>query len=88
MLQRTALVIPHALKMFLHSLGMITSVRVVCAFFPDDVLCTSTSTCCQLNNPPWFTKNFPTAVSDDIELWLCTNSGPAIDDVPIELIEL
>ena len=30
--------------------------------FPDDVLwdgqnCTSTSTCCQLNNPPWFTKN-------------------------------
>ena len=62
-------------------------------FFPDDILwdgegCTSTSTCCQLNNPPWFTKNLPTATSDDIELRLCTNSGPTIDDIPIELIEL
>ena len=63
-------------------------------FYPNDVLwdgqnCTSTSTCCQLNNPPWFTKNLPTATTDDIELRLCTNLTPTIiDDVPIELIEL
>ena len=38
-------------------------------FYPDDVLwdgqnCTSTSTCCQLNNPPWFTKNLTNATTD------------------------
>ena len=62
-------------------------------FYPDDVLwdgedCTSTSTCCQLNNPPWFTKNLPSATTDDIELRLCTSDIPEHDDVPIELIEL
>ena len=62
-------------------------------FQPDDVLwdgkdCISTSTCCQLNNPPWFTKNLPTATTDDIELRLCTHGGPSYDDAPIELIEL
>ena len=61
--------------------------------FPDDVLwdgqnCTSTSTCCQLNNPPWFTKNLPNATTDDIELRICTSYAPDTDDVPIELIEL
>ena len=61
--------------------------------YPDDVLwdgqdCTSTSTCYQFNNPPWFTKNLPTATTDDIELRICTNASPAYDDVPIELVEL
>ena len=60
--------------------------------FPDDVLwdgqnCTSNSTCCQLNNPPWFTKNL-TATTDDIELRICTNNSPDHEDVPLELIEL
>ena len=63
-------------------------------FYPDDVLwdgqsCISTSTCCQFNNPPWFTKNLPGATTDDIEsVRLCTSYEPEIDDVPIELIEL
>ena len=62
-------------------------------FFPDDVLwdgqnCTSSSTCCQFNNPPWFTKNLPNATTDDIELRICTNNRIMIDDIPIELIEL
>ena len=61
--------------------------------FPDDVLwdgqdCTSNSTCCQLNSPPWFTKNLPTMTSDDIELRICTNGPITIDDIPIELVEL
>ena len=61
--------------------------------YSDDVLwdgkdCISTSTCCQFNNPPWFTKNLPNATTDDIELRICTNSVPTVDDVPIELIEL
>ena len=62
-------------------------------FYPGDALwdgqgCISTSTCCQLNNPPWFLKQLPTATSDDIELRLCTDFTPGYDDVPIELIEL
>jgi hypothetical protein len=61
--------------------------------YPDDILwdgqnCISTSTCCQLNNPPWFTKNLTNATTDDIELRICTDSSPTYDDVPIELIEL
>ena len=62
-------------------------------FYSNDTLwdgqdCTSTSTCCQLNNPPWFTKNLPIATSDDIELRLCTDYTPQFDDIPLELIEL
>ena len=61
--------------------------------FPDDVLwdgqnCTSASTCCQFNNPPWFTKNLPTATTDDIELRICDVDSPDVEDVPLELIEL
>ena len=50
--------------------------------------CTSTSTCCQLNNPPWFTKNLPTATTDDIELRICTSNPSSREDVPLELMEL
>ena len=61
--------------------------------YPNDVLwdgqnCTSNSTCCQLNNPPWFTKNLTNATTDDIELRICTGSTPEYNDVPLELIEL
>ena len=61
--------------------------------FSDDVLwdgqnCTSNSTCCQFNNPPWFTKNLTNATIDDIELRICTSFEPELEDVPIELIEL
>ena len=62
-------------------------------FFSDDVLwdcqnCTSTSTCCQLNNPPCFTKTQPNATTNDIELRICTPNFPSNADVPLELIEL
>ena len=61
--------------------------------YPDDILwdgqnCISTSTCCQLNNPPWFTKNLTSATNDDIELRICASGLPRDDDVPLELIEL
>ena len=63
------------------------------AFFSNDVLwdaqnCTSTSTCCQFNDPPWFTKNLPNTTTDDIELRICTPNVPSNADVPLELIEL
>ena len=61
--------------------------------YPDDVLwdgqnCTSTSTCCQFNNPPWFTKNLTNATTDDIELRICASGTHNTDDTPFELIEL
>ena len=62
-------------------------------FHSSDVLwdgqnCTSTSTCCQFNNPPWFTKNLTNATTDNIELRICSDHGYGYDDVAIELIEL
>ena len=62
-------------------------------FYSSDVLwdgqgCTSTSTCCQFNNPPWFTKNLTNTTTDDIELRICVDNVDGEEDVPIELIEL
>ena len=61
--------------------------------YSDDILwdgqdCTSNSTCCQFNNPPWFTKNLNSATTDDIELRICTYDLPRYADVPLEFIEL
>ena len=64
-------------------------------FYPDDPLwdgdgCTSLysgSTCCSLNNPPYFTKQLLSPTTDDIEARLChlpRSSG----DTPVEFIEL
>ena len=60
--------------------------------FPDDVLwdgqnCIQASTCCQLNNPPWFIKHLPYSTGDDIELRICRANGDR-NDVPLEYIEL
>ena len=62
-------------------------------FHSNDVLwdghgCTSTGTCCQFNNPPWFTKSLHNATTDDIELRICTSNLPSSEDIPLELIEL
>ena len=69
------------------------NVTVHVVFYPDDVLwdgqdCTSNSTCCQLNNPPWFTKNLSNTTTDDIELRICNYYLPSNENVPLELIEL
>ena len=73
--------------------GLHSTWRYRYILYPDDVLwdgqnCTSTSTCCQLNNPPWFRKSLPRATTDDIELRICATGFPETDDVPLELIEL
>ena len=61
--------------------------------FPTDPLwdgqdCIANSSCCQFNNPPWFTKNLPNPTTDDIELRICTYHTPVYEDIPLELIEL
>ena len=60
------------------------------SFFPDDPLwdgqdCISSSSCCSFNTPPYFTKQFPTPTTDDIEARVCQLDG---HDSPVELIEL
>ncbi len=64
-------------------------------FYPDDPLwdgdgCTvAGNTCCQFNNPPYFTKQLSTVTRDDLEVRACgywnRNGG---EDTMIELMEL
>ena len=48
--------------------------------------CPSGTTCCQLNNPPWFNVALPQTTRDDIEVRLCVTEGS--EDVIVSLIEL
>ena len=62
-------------------------------FYRDDPLwdgqnCTDNSTCCEFNNPPWFTKTLNASTTDDIELRLCTTYSTQHEDISLELIEL
>ena len=59
--------------------------------YPDDPLwdgqgCSSSSTCCSFNNPPYFTKQLPSPTSDPIEARLCR--WKRRDDSPVEFMEL
>ena len=62
------------------------------AFYSDDPLwdgqgCSSNSTCCQFNNPPWFCKTLPyRPTTDALEVRICNNHFDG--DVPIQLIEI
>ena len=60
-------------------------------FYPDNPLwdgqdCSSNSTCCSFNNPPYFTKQLPSPTSDPIEARLCRWESD--DDSPVEFMEL
>ena len=48
--------------------------------------CGPTSTCCSFNRPPWFTKDFPSPTTDNIEMRLCRRDYAGT--TPIELVEL
>ena len=59
-------------------------------FHPDDPLwdgqnCTSSSTCCSFNTPPYFVKQLPASTTDSTEARLCQIDG---NHSPVELIEL
>ena len=62
-------------------------------FYADDPLwdgegCGPTSTCCSLNNPPWFSKQLPSPTTDDIEMRLCRVNYRRYEDTQVEKIEL
>ena len=59
-------------------------------FFPNDPLwdaqgCICQSTCCSMNDPPYFTKELPNPTTDDIEARICRYGN---GDVVIGFIEL
>ena len=62
-------------------------------FYPNATLwgdqdCEGGETCCQLNNPPWFTKNLVNSTTDDIELRLCLYNSASRSDIALEQLEL
>ena len=61
-------------------------------FFTADPLwdgegCGSSSTCCEFNDPPYFTKQLSSPTTDNIEARICIHQ-PRNDDVAVELLEL
>jgi len=54
----------------------------------DGQVCEGGGTCCQYNNPPWFTKNLANPTTENIELRLCLSNPNYWPDVALELLEL
>ena len=50
--------------------------------------CPSTSTCCSLHNPPYFTKTLSQTTTDDLELRMCFYQSASSDNIAVELVEL
>ena len=50
--------------------------------------CHSTSTCCSLHNPPYFTKTLNQTTTDDLELRMCLGNYITADNIAVELVEL
>ena len=62
-------------------------------YYTDDPLwdgkgCSSTSTCCEFNSPPWFCKSLPQHTSDDLEIRNCYRSSSSFEDRLISLIDV
>ena len=62
-------------------------------YYPDDPLwdgqnCGPSSTCCELNSPPWFCKTLPQPTSDDLEIRQCHVNGRSSEDTIISLIDI
>ena len=46
------------------------------------------TSCCDFNNPPWFTVTLPSPTSDNIEVRICTDEPPSDERIYIQQIEL
>jgi len=69
------------------------SVPTYARFFSNAILwdgqvCEGGGSCCQLSNPPWFSKNLTTPTTDGIELRLCLVNPDLASNVALELLEL
>ena len=54
----------------------------------DGESCSSISTCCQFNNPPWFCASLPDSTTDDLEVRICGNEGTNSEDTVITRLEI
>ena len=54
----------------------------------DGAGCSSASTCCSFNNPPWFHKQLPSPISDDMEIRVCTVNSRENGDMRIQHAEI
>ena len=66
---------------------------VLSELYSDDPLwdgegCIDSSTCCSLNNPPYFVKQLSDATSDDIEARLCFSNRANNENIAVTLVEL
>ena len=50
--------------------------------------CHSTSTCCSLHNPPYFTKTLNHTTTNNLELRMCFHDPSYDDNIAVELVEL
>ena len=50
--------------------------------------CGPDNSCCNQTGLPWFYRNLPQEVGDDIEVRLCANSGTGDEEVYVELVEI
>ena len=50
--------------------------------------CGPTSTCCQLNNPPWFCTTLPQPSTDDIELRICADQPLSNEDIYVQHVDI
>ena len=67
--------------------------RIYNTLYMDDPLwdgegCGGSSTCCSLNNPPWFCQHLKYHTSDDLELRLCSYDYRDYEDKLISLVEI
>ncbi len=63
------------------------------AFYQNDVLwngsgCGSTSTCCEFNSPPSFSRSLPNFTKEDLEIRICGYVGRNDEDKIISLMEV
>ena len=63
------------------------------AYYTDDPLwdgkgCSSTSTCCEFNSPPWFCKSLSQPTSDDLEIRNCYGDNLSYEDKLISLMDV
>ena len=50
--------------------------------------CDPSSTCCQLNNPPWFCTTLPQPTTDDIELRICADEPTSNEDTLVQVVDI
>ena len=54
----------------------------------DGAGCGPTSSCCQLNTPPWFCTTLPQPTTDDIELRICNGGALTDEDTLVNLVDI